>query len=58
MVKFMGIFNPFMKEMSEMMYQYERDYRFISDKFEENFDFKPTPYFKGIQEIVQGDYGF
>lgn len=57
MVKIMGIFNPFMKEMSEMMYQFEQDYRFVSDKFETAFEFKPTPYLKGIQEVVLEDYG-
>lgn len=56
MVKIMGLFNPFMKEMSEMMYQYEKDYRFVSDKFDEAFNFKPTPYIEGIQEIAERDY--
>ena len=58
LVRIMGIFDPFMKEMSEMMYQFEQDYRFVSDKFETAFDFKPTPYLKGIKEVVQKDYGF
>ena len=52
----MGIFNPFMKEMSEMMYQYEKDYRFVSDKFERAFDLKPSSYEDGISEIIERDY--
>jgi len=56
MVRLMGLFMPIMKEMVEMMYQYERDYVFISDKFEQHFNFKPTPYRQGINEIIQTDY--
>ena len=56
MVRMMGLFVPIMKEMVEMMYQYERDYVFISDKFEKRFDFKTTPYLEGIKQIVETDY--
>jgi nucleoside-diphosphate-sugar epimerase len=56
MVKFMGLFMSIMKESVEMMYQNDRDYVFDSSKFESKFDFKPTPYLKGIQEIVSIDY--
>lgn len=56
LVRLMGIFVPIMKEMVEMMYQYDRDYVFNSDKFEKRFDFKPTPYLKGISEIINRDY--
>ena len=56
MIRLMGLFMPIMKEMVEMMYQYERDYVFISDKFEQHFNFKPTPYLQGINEIIQTDY--
>jgi nucleoside-diphosphate-sugar epimerase len=45
-----------MREMVEMMYQYDRDYVFDSSKFEKRFDFKPTPYEDGISKIVQNDY--
>ena len=55
-VRLMGLFIPIMKEMVEMMYQYDRDYIFVSDKFEQRFDFKPTPYLEGIRSIVQLDY--
>ncbi|MBN1951071.1 MAG: NAD-dependent epimerase/dehydratase family protein [Bacteroidales bacterium] len=54
--KAMGIFDPVMREMVEMLYQYERDYVFNSSKFEEYFNFRPTPYAKGIEEVVKQDY--
>jgi len=56
MVKAMGLFVPFMKEVAEMMYQYDRNYNFDSSKFEKRFDLKPTPYLEGIKEIVSRDY--
>ncbi len=55
-VKVMGIFLPVMREMPEMMYQYDRDYLFSSAKFKNRFDFKPIPYVEGIGEIVKSDY--
>lgn len=56
MVRILGLFTPIMKEMVEMMYQYDRDYVFDSSKFEAHFDMKPTPYAEGIREIVKSDY--
>ncbi len=56
LVRLIGLFVPIMKEMVEMIYQYDRDYVFNSDKFEKRFDFKPTPYLTGIREIVKTDY--
>ena len=56
MVRMIGLFVPIMKEMVEMIYQYDRDYVFDSSKFEKRFDFKPTSYPEGIKEIVQQDY--
>ena len=56
MVQAMGIFMPIMKEIAEMMYQYNQEYVFDSSKFEKRFDFKPTPYAEGIKEIVAKDY--
>ena len=52
----MGIFIPVMKELKEMMYQYDRDYVFNSDKFERRFNFTPTPYSDGIAHIIAEDY--
>ncbi len=55
-VKIMGIFIPIMREMPEMLYQYDRNYVFDSTKFEKRFNFMPTPYLKGIKNIVETDY--
>lgn len=55
-VKIMGLFNPVMKSLVEMIYQYDRDYVFNSDKFEQKFGLKPTPYLDGIREIIKLDF--
>ena len=52
----MGIFIPVMKELKEMMYQYDRDYVFNSDKFERRFNFTPTSYTDGIARVIAEDY--
>lgn len=57
LLKIMGWFNPFMRELSEMVYQFDRDYIFSSSKFEKRFGIHPTPYCDGIREIVKLDYG-
>jgi len=57
MLSLLGIIIPVMKEMLEMMYQYDRDYVFSSDKFNQEFDFQPTPYAEGIKAIIRSDYG-
>ena len=56
LVSIMGWFMPIMKEMVEMLYQYDRDYDFNSTKFEKTFKFQPTPYMNGIREVVKADY--
>ncbi len=53
MMKSIGIFVPILKEISEMSYQYDRDYIFSSKKFDEYFNFTPTLYEIGIKEIVE-----
>lgn len=53
LIRVMGIFNPLMKEMVEMLYQYDRDYVFDSSKFEKAFDMKPTPYHEGIKKVAE-----
>ncbi len=52
LVKLMGIFMPVMRESVEMLYQYDRDYVFNSDKFERRFSFVPTSYESGVKEIA------
>ncbi len=57
MARIMGLFSSEMSELVEMMYQYDRHYVFDSTKFEEHFDVKPTPYERGIREMITADYG-
>ena len=56
MVRLLGLFIPIMRELVEMIYQYDRDYVFDSTKFETKFNFKPTPYLEGIKTIIKEDY--
>lgn len=49
----LGWFIPFMKEVHEMLYQYDRDYFFNSEKFEKRFDFKPTSYQEGVKKTLE-----
>ncbi len=53
LIRIVGIFIPVIKEMAEMMYQYDRDYFFDSSKFEKRFEFIPTTYSEGIKRIVE-----
>ena len=52
MMKILGIFIPVMKEMPEMIYQYDRDYLFDSSKFDKRFKFKTTNYQEGVKATV------
>jgi nucleoside-diphosphate-sugar epimerase len=52
-IKIVGFFVPVLKEMPEMMYQYDRDYFFDSSKFEKRFKFVPTTYKEGVKLTVQ-----
>lgn len=52
MLRLLGLFMPIMREMPEMMYQYDRDYFFDSSKFSRRFDFKPTTYHDGVKWTV------
>lgn len=54
LIKFMGVFIPILKEMPEMMYQYDQDYFFDSSKFMKRFDFKVTTYQEGVRLTVKG----
>ena len=53
MVGILGLFIPVMKEIYEMLYQYDREYVFDSSKFEKRFGIKPTPYADGVRETVK-----
>jgi len=47
-----GLFIGVVGESVEMLYQYDSDYLFDSNKFDKAFDFKPTHYATGITETV------
>ncbi len=53
LLKVLGLFIPLMREMPEMMYQYDRDYFFDSSKFQKRFGFKPTGYETGVKAITE-----
>ena len=48
----LGLFIPVLKEFKEMIYQYDRDYFFNSDKFEKRFNFTPTTPEEGIRHVA------
>jgi nucleoside-diphosphate-sugar epimerase len=53
LLKIIGIIMPIMKEMPEMMYQYDRDYFFNSSKFDKRFNFTTTTYQEGVRQTVE-----
>jgi len=55
LLKMAGTFVPLMKELAEMSYQYKYDYIFDSSKFEEAFNFAPTPIEIAIQEVLRNE---
>jgi len=56
MLWLVGLFKKVVAGTVEMYYQYENDYVFNSDKFEKKFNFKPTTYRDGIQEMAKTLY--
>lgn len=53
MISLTGLFNRNVREMKEMLYQYEYDYIFDSSKFEKRFNVKAATYKEGIIRILQ-----
>jgi nucleoside-diphosphate-sugar epimerase len=53
LIGFIGLFNPTMKEIHEMLYQDKYGYVLDSSKFENTFDFVPTNYEKGIKATAE-----
>ncbi len=49
----LGIIIPVMKEMREMIYQYDRDYFFDSSKFNRRFGITATTYEEGVKATCQ-----
>lgn len=52
-VRILSLFIPIMKEMIEMVYQYDRDYVFDSTKFEKRFGIQPVSYEQGIKIVAE-----
>ena len=53
LIKALGLFMPFMREIPEMMYQYEKPYHFDSTAFTHRFNVEPTPYADGIKRTAE-----
>ncbi len=51
-VRVLGIFVPILRELVEMMYQFDTDYVFDSTKFESAFKQQATSYEIGIKETM------
>lgn len=52
MLSLTGIFDPTVRELGEMTYQYDNDYIFDSGKFNTYFRFKPTEYREGLKATL------
>jgi nucleoside-diphosphate-sugar epimerase len=53
-ISFLKWFIPAVKESEELLYQFERDYVFNSDKFQVFFGLEPTPIQKGLERVLIG----
>src|ERR1700694_1982316 len=53
MLRLAGWFDTTVRELYEMLYQYEFDYNFDSTKFTETFRFQPTSYAEGVRRTAQ-----
>jgi len=56
LVRIIGLFTPIMRELVEMLYQYDREYIFDSSKFEKEFGLEPTPYQEGMKITLKEHY--
>jgi nucleoside-diphosphate-sugar epimerase len=53
MITILGWFIPAIKETKELLYQYDRDYEFKSNKFQNAFGIKPTPIEQVLCKIIK-----
>lgn len=53
MVGVIGWFVPIMKELSEMTYQFDREYFFDSSKFNQAFNFKPASNREAVRKTIE-----
>ena len=54
MVRLLGLFTPPLREQLEMLYQFDRPYRFSSAKLERYSGMVPTTYAAGFAQVVSG----
>jgi nucleoside-diphosphate-sugar epimerase len=52
MMPLVGLFVPIMKELKEMVYQFDRDYYFNSRKFEDRFSYKPFSAEEAVTALI------
>lgn len=52
-IKSLGLFMPILKETSEMLYQYDRDYYFDASKFAARFTNTPTTNADAVKQTVE-----
>ncbi len=52
MLAILGLFIPILRELKEMMYQYESEYHFDSTKFEKHFGYGATSYDEGLRQTA------
>lgn len=52
-LKFLSIFSPMIKEVNEMLYQYESPLVVNDKKFQENFSYRPTPIQAAVEKTVK-----
>lgn len=52
MLALMGLFVTLFRELSEMVYQYDRDYIFNSTKFEKRFGYSPISPKEGMKSLI------
>ena len=51
-LRLVGLFVPILKEMTEMMYQFDRPYNFDSSKFINRFEFSPTINKEAVRQTI------
>ena len=52
-LKLLGVFIPILKEMHEMLYQFDRPYNFDCSKFLNKFDFVPTTNREAVIQTIE-----
>ena len=52
LVTLLGLFNPMMRELKEMLYQFEAPFRVDHSRFEQHFGAAPTPHDEAIRQTL------